>query len=93
MYDRDDFEWDEAKRIANFRKHGLDFIDAVHLFDGRPALQIPADSQAEPRLLTVALLNGRFVTLIWTWRGTKRRAISLRRSRDAERDGYRQLFD
>ena len=23
-----DFEWDEAKRQANLRKHGFDFVDA-----------------------------------------------------------------
>ena len=27
-----DFEWDEAKRQANIRKHGIDFLDAVLVF-------------------------------------------------------------
>ncbi len=31
-----EFEWDEDKRQANLRKHGLDLIDARALFDGRP---------------------------------------------------------
>ena len=30
------FEWDEAKRRQNVRKHKLDFLDAVEIFDGRP---------------------------------------------------------
>jgi len=27
------FEWDERKRLANLEKHGLDFIDAVAVFE------------------------------------------------------------
>ncbi|MFN0145487.1 MAG: BrnT family toxin [Dehalococcoidia bacterium] len=28
------FEWDEGKRRANLRKHGLDFRDAAEVFSG-----------------------------------------------------------
>jgi hypothetical protein len=28
------FAWDEAKRRANIRKHGLDFADVAEMFDG-----------------------------------------------------------
>jgi len=27
------FEWDEAKRLANLDKHGIDFIDIPEVFD------------------------------------------------------------
>jgi uncharacterized DUF497 family protein len=27
-----DFEWDEHKRQANLRKHGIDFADALEVF-------------------------------------------------------------
>lgn len=29
-----EFEWDEAKRRANYRNHGLDFRDAEKVFQG-----------------------------------------------------------
>ncbi|MBW4670447.1 MAG: BrnT family toxin [Cyanomargarita calcarea GSE-NOS-MK-12-04C] len=29
-----EFEWDEAKRLANLCKHGIDFIDVPGVFDG-----------------------------------------------------------
>ncbi|MHC5611477.1 MAG: BrnT family toxin [Nostoc sp.] len=29
-----EFEWDEAKRLTNLRKHGIDFIDILAVFDG-----------------------------------------------------------
>ena len=29
-----DFEWDEDKRLANLRKHGIDFVDIPSVFNG-----------------------------------------------------------
>ncbi|SLM31953.1 conserved hypothetical protein [Desulfamplus magnetovallimortis] len=34
------FEWDENKNRINLQKHGIDFSDAVKIFDG-PALIYP----------------------------------------------------
>ena len=31
-----EFEWDEDKSLANLEKHGIDFLNARQLFDGRP---------------------------------------------------------
>ena len=28
------FKWDEAKRLANVRKHGMDFADAASITKG-----------------------------------------------------------
>ena len=28
------FEWDAAKNAANIAKHGIDFEDAIRIFDG-----------------------------------------------------------
>jgi len=33
------FEWDEAKNTANIRKHGIDFADAIDIFN-HPMLAI-----------------------------------------------------
>lgn len=85
------YEWDEAKRQTNLSKHHLDFLDASALFDGRPRVDGPAIFRDEARIFTVAMLEGLFVTLIWTWRGPNRRLISFRRARDAETRAYRQL--
>jgi hypothetical protein len=29
-----EYEWDEAKRLANLRKYGIDFTDVPDVFDG-----------------------------------------------------------
>ena len=86
------FEWDEAKRLGNLAKHRLDFVRADLPFDGRAWLDLPSTHAPEPRMITVAELDGVFVALVWTWRGDRRRAISLRRARHEERAAYRQLY-
>jgi uncharacterized DUF497 family protein len=53
------FEWDETKRASNVAKHGIDFISAVELFDGRPAVTFrstyPAKSvSSRPALFVIA---------------------------------------
>jgi len=87
------FEWDEVKREINIAKHGLDFVRARLVFDGRAAISVPAVKGEEPRYLTIADLDGKSVTVVWTWRGQSRRIISFRRSRDGEEKAYKALYD
>ncbi|MGB7510523.1 MAG: BrnT family toxin [Pelodictyon phaeoclathratiforme] len=85
------FEWDEEKRLVNLEKHGLDFIDAQLLFDGRKTITAQSDYPVEARFLTIAIFDGRFHTVVWTWRGGTRRLISFRRARHGEERAYRQV--
>ena len=86
------FEWDEAKRRRNLDKHGIDFIRAQEVFDGRPACTYPSPRADEARFVTVALLLGRCCAVVWTRRGPETiRIISARRARHAEESAYRQL--
>lgn len=83
------FEWDEAKREWTLADRGLDFADARPLFDGRPVVEFPAKTPTEARTLTVGQLgDGKFYTVVWTWRGPARRIISFRRARDEEERRY-----
>jgi len=87
-----DFEWDEAKRRSNIDKHGLDFRDALRIFDGRPRLDVGSSRGEEERTLSVAIFDERFAAVTWTWRGNDTiRIISVRRARRAEERQYRQL--
>jgi len=88
-----DFEWDEAKTRANISKHGFDFLDGRQLFDGRPRLDMPSPRREELRVLTIAILDGQFITLIWTHRPEDViRIISMRRAPRAEERQHRQIF-
>jgi uncharacterized DUF497 family protein len=85
------FEWDEEKRESNLSKHGVDFVLAEMLFDGRPVITAPSLRAAEERYITTGKISGRFFTAVWTWRGVAVRLISLRRARDEEEKRYRAL--
>jgi uncharacterized DUF497 family protein len=47
-----EFEWDEAKRRSNFDKHGIDFVVAQSLFDGRSTWTVRSTYLYEERYLT-----------------------------------------
>jgi uncharacterized DUF497 family protein len=81
-------EWDEAKRQKNLEKHGLDFLDARLIFDGRKAVHVPAFRNDEARFASIAMIGVKFYTVIWTWRANRRRIISFRRARDGEERTY-----
>jgi uncharacterized protein len=84
-----EFEWDEAKRDSNLIKHGVDFPLAEMLFDGRPVLTAPSLQTSEERFITTGEIDGRYFTVVWTWRGEAIRLISVRRARDEEEARHR----
>lgn len=87
-----DFEWDETKRLKVLAERGVDFIDLVVLFDGRPSITNESNAYTEKRNVIIAELNGKLFALIWTMRGEKIRIITARRARRGEERAYRQLF-
>ena len=88
-----EFEWDQAKRLANLAKHGFDFLRATDVFLG-PHLLIPArNAAAEHRWLAIGTTDGVPVTVVFTQRGQTIRVISIRSSRRGERSRYQALFD
>ena len=56
------FEWDEAKRLSNPQKHGLDFIGIAQVFEGATITITDARfDYGEERFVTLGLLDGRVV--------------------------------
>ena len=82
-------EWDDAKREANIAKHGIDFILARVLFDGRSVVTHRSSYPDEERWLTTGMIEALFITVVWTERGDARRIISARKARNAEKQQYR----
>jgi hypothetical protein len=83
-----EFEFDEPKSQTNKRKHGIDFVEAQVLWDDPELLEIPLESDDEQRLLVIGLIGSKNWTAIITYRKTRVRIISVRRSRDDERELY-----
>jgi hypothetical protein len=53
------------------RERGLDFVDARLFFDGRNVVSEAAPRGGEARWRSTTIIEGRFVSLIWTWRGER----------------------
>lgn len=71
------FEWDEAKRISNRHKHGIDFDDVVLALAG-PRLETQTMANGELRVLATCPESGRLITAVYTMRGNVCRIISAR---------------
>jgi uncharacterized DUF497 family protein len=82
-------EWDEAKRANNIRGHNIDFVRARTLWQG-PVLETASNQthHGEIRMLATGLLDGEFITVVFTWRVAARRLISGRPARRRERENY-----
>ena len=71
------FEWDEAKNRANQEKHGVSFEKAQRaFFDPRRRIAVDeAHSSNEPRLFCLGMVDGRVLTVRFTYRGGRIRII------------------
>ena len=78
------FEFDQKKSNSNFEKHGIDFIDAQLLWFDTDLLEIPAKTEDEPRFLVIGRINGKHWSAVITYRDSRVRIISVRRSRNEE---------
>ena len=83
----EEFEWDDIKCEANIAKHGIDFTDAAAIFDGG-IWETPSFKSDEERVMAVGYCEGNLLTVIYTWRGRKRRIISARRAKRNEQRQY-----
>ena len=83
------FEWDEAKRRSNIRKHGIDFIGIEGVFAGT-TITILDDryDYGGPRFVTLGLLNGRVVVIAHTETAEVIRIISVRKATKNEEANY-----
>jgi hypothetical protein len=76
------------KSELNQGKHGIDFSRARLLWIDGKRIVVPARSTTEPREAIIAEIDGTLCTGIYAMRGETIRIISVRRSRDEEKEGY-----
>ena len=79
-----------AKNRANIAKHGVDFADAVAVFEDDLALTRPDPaSRDESRFVSLGLDgSGRHLVVVFTERGARVRIISARLATKPERKAY-----
>jgi uncharacterized protein len=81
MYNKDmGYEWDERKRRANVKKHGIDFLDVPdERFD-----------YGATRFIVIGILKSQVVVVAYTERGKNIRIISARKATKNEQIYYFQ---
>ena len=84
------FEWDAAKSRANLTKHGVEFADAVAVFEDDLALTRPdTESRGESRFVTLGVDGfGRLLVVVFTEHEARVRIISARLATKQERKSY-----
>ena len=79
------FEWSEAKRQSNLRKHGIDFRDFAGIFAGiTKPVRDDRHSYGEERFLTLGLLDEHVVAVVHTETSNIIRVISIRKATKRE---------
>ncbi len=83
------YQWDPDRAVANLRKHGVDFADAVSVFSDDFSITIEDKRFEEERFITIGVdAFGRVLVVVYTWRGDEIRLISARKATRAERQQY-----
>ena len=85
------FEWDSRKAVANIKKHGVDFADAVGIFEDVRAIVIEdADAEGEQRFCSIGLdFTMKLLVVVYTYRHEETiRIIAARKATGKERAAY-----
>jgi len=85
------FEWDPKKAAANLRKHGVQFADAVPVFEDELAVTVAEETDHEQRWVTLGQDSlGGIPVVVYTRRGERIRINSARRATANERRRYEE---
>ena len=85
-----DFEWDENKNVTNNDKHGVSFPEAARMLMLGRVHKVSSTYEDEKRIVATGLIGTRYVTVIYTMRGSVYRIISARSARQNERQNYEE---
>jgi uncharacterized protein len=85
------FTWDEEKRQANIKKHGIDFTDVPPMFDGDVfTIEDLRFDYGETRYVTFGLLQYHVIAVAHTEEEDVIRLISARKATKNEEKKYFQ---
>ena len=81
--------WDDKKRLANIKAHGLDFVGCEAIWDDFTVTREDIrQAYSEQRLVVFGRLNGLVVVLVYTERRRGPHIISLRKAEKYEARYY-----
>ena len=85
-----EFEWDEAKQESNYKKHGVDFLEAALIFEG--VILTKEDTRkdyGEARYISLGMVDGEVYSVTHTERNGKIRIISAWKGGREDYDEYK----
>ncbi len=82
------YEWDNDKRELNLKKHGIDFLDAVEVFDDPDIIEASSTRKGEERFEAIGMVHDVVIFVAYAIRKNKKRIISARRASRYEREDY-----
>jgi uncharacterized DUF497 family protein len=85
-----DFEWDHEKNKANILKHGIDFIDAMLIFETFVLSAVDRrHDYGEQRVRSIGIVDDDCFVVVHTQRGSSVRLISAWKGGTDEGELYR----
>ncbi|MDP1547202.1 MAG: BrnT family toxin [Anaerolineales bacterium] len=89
------FTWDENKRLANIKKHGIDFADVPPMFDGDVfTIEDLRFEYSETRYITFGLLKFRVIVVAHTDENDVIRIVSARKAaKNEEKQYFKEIGD
>ena len=83
------YEWDPAKVKSNQEEHGVDFAEAVQVFDNPYLNKEDTDAVGDQVFVGLGMDNlGRLLVVVYTYRRDKIRLISARKATKKEGNEY-----
>ena len=85
--------FDRAKREKTLAERGLDFEDALMVFEGTTVeIEDKRKNYGERRIICYGMLEGRMVVVGYTLRGAVRHVFSMRKANDREKNRLAPYF-
>lgn len=86
------FEWDEAKDLANRRKHGISFEEARHAFldENAQVIPDPEHSEKEDRFVLLGMSTSMRILVVCHCYRENESVIRIISARNADREEQRQ---
>ncbi|MBQ8199219.1 MAG: BrnT family toxin [Lachnospiraceae bacterium] len=88
------YEWDENKNNVNFKKHGIDFYVAIHVFDDPNCIEMYdfEHSDEEDRYIAIGSVE-EVLFVVFVERKNAIRIISARIATERERRIYYEQYN
>ena len=88
------FEWDEAKNRSNYKKHGINFNDAIEVFTSLRATSVDnRKDYGEIRKITIGEIVKDICVVVYTERDGTTRIITARKANTRERSRYNEFIE